>query len=86
MWENSFEAMEKDGRLDDQAIFWRVLRHSRGMITIMAVEKEHIEMIILTVPFCMVLRRAVRELYQELYRCRSRSGFGRHEDDDDLLP
>jgi len=28
MWENSFYAMEKNGKLDDQAIFWNVLRHS----------------------------------------------------------
>ena len=27
-WEHSFDAMEKNGKLDDQAIFWSVLRHS----------------------------------------------------------
>ena len=27
-WEHSFDAMEKNGKLDDQAIFWSVLRRS----------------------------------------------------------
>ena len=27
-WEHSFDAMEKNGKLDDQAIFWTVLRQA----------------------------------------------------------
>ena len=32
MWDNSFEAMEENSRLDDQAIFWNVLRRSTDPI------------------------------------------------------